>query len=265
MSMTATLHACTPTPLRSFSVTPDGALGVLNQTADAIAAVLASLPDWGLAGTRAGQYRSDLAADEAAYQVLADAKVGVLSEESAIVRGDSDVMVLLDPVDGSTNAAARLPWYATSLCAVDGDGPLAALVVNLATGQRFDARRGLGSRCDGLPIAPSGCDRIGDALVALSGLPPHHLGWRQFRAMGACALDLCAVAMGAFDGYIDCSRDAHGVWDYAAGVMICREAGAVVSDAQGRELIVMDHAARRTPVAGATPTLHQQLMTARQW
>jgi myo-inositol-1(or 4)-monophosphatase len=265
MSMTATLHACTPTPLRSFSVTPDGALAVLNRTAAAIAEALQSLPDWGLAGTRAGQYRSDLAADEAAHQVLADANVGVLSEESAIVRGDSDVMVLLDPVDGSTNAAARLPWYATSLCALDGDGPLAALVVNLATGQRFDARRAMGSRCDGEPIRPSECDRIGDALVGLSGLPPHHLGWRQFRAMGACALDLCAVAMGAFDGYIDCSHDAHGVWDYAAGAMICREAGAFVGDAQGRELFVTIHEARRTPVAAATRPLHDQLMTARQW
>jgi myo-inositol-1(or 4)-monophosphatase len=246
-------------------VTPDAALGVLNEAADAVAETLRGLPDWGLAGTRAGQYRSDLAADAAAHGVLAKAGFGVLSEESGVLRPDAEVLVLLDPVDGSTNAAARLPWFATSLCALDAQGPLAALVVNLATGQRFDARRALGSRCDGVAISPSNCVQLDDALIGLSGLPPHHLGWRQFRAMGACALDLCAVASGAFDGYIDCSVDAHGVWDYAAGVMICQEAGAKVVDALGRELITRDHSARRTPVAAATDALLPELMVARAW
>jgi fructose-1,6-bisphosphatase/inositol monophosphatase family enzyme len=65
------------------------------------------------------------------------------------------------------------------------------------------------------------------------------------------------------DGFIDCSVDAHGVWDYAAGVLICSEAGAGVSDALGRDLLVRDPAMKRTPVAGATPQLLQQLMSAR--
>ena len=49
--------------------------------------------------------------------------------------------------------------------------------------------------------------------------------------------------------YVDCSRDAHGPWDYLGGLLVCREAGAVVADAFDRELVVLDHAARRTPVA----------------
>ena len=80
----------------------------------------------------------------------------------------------------------------------------------------------------------------------------------------AVALDLCHVAAGVFDGYVDCVDEAHGVWDHAASVMICREAGAHVVDLLGRELIVLDQAARRTPIAAATPELLAQLVAARR-
>jgi fructose-1,6-bisphosphatase/inositol monophosphatase family enzyme len=99
--------------------------------------------------------------------------------------------------------------------------------------------------------------------VGLSGLPPRHLGWQQFRAQGASALDLCEVASGVLDGFVDCSPSAHGVWDYAAAVLICAEAGAVIADGAGRDLIVRDHTARRTPVAAATPALLAELLAAR--
>jgi myo-inositol-1(or 4)-monophosphatase len=183
---------------------------VLDETADAVRAALGDLDDWGLAGTRAGQYRSDLAADAAALEVLGRARLGVLSEESGRHRPDAAVTVVVDPLDGSTNASRRIPWYATSLCAVDADGPQAALVVNLADGTRYAARRGGGATRDGRPIRPSGVARMRDALVGLSGFPPRWLGWRQYRALGAAALDLCAVAEGLTDGYLDASWNAHG-------------------------------------------------------
>ncbi len=236
---------------------------LLEQTADVIADALGSLDDWGLAGTRAGQYLSDIAADEAALAVLAAAGVGVLSEESGRHRPEAAVTVVLDPLDGSTNASRRIPWFATSLCAVDGDGPLAALVVNLVSGDRFDAVRGEGARCNGEPIGPRPGVDLGDALIGLSGYPPHYFGWRQFRALGAAALDLCAVAAGITDGYVDCSWDAHGSWDYLGGMLICQEAGAVVADASGRDLVVLDHDARRTPIAASSPALLEQLVAAR--
>jgi fructose-1,6-bisphosphatase/inositol monophosphatase family enzyme len=72
------------------------------------------------------------------------------------------------------------------------------------------------------------------------------------------------VAAGVLDGYVDCVREAHGVWDVAAASLICREAGVVVGDVFGRDLFVLDHAARRTPVAAATPELHAQLTAARR-
>ncbi len=236
---------------------------LLEQTSDVIADALGSLDDWGLAGTRAGQYHSDLAADEAALAVLAAAGVGVLSEESGRHRPAAAVTVVLDPLDGSTNASRRIPWYATSLCAVDADGPLAALVVNLVSGDRYDAMRGQGARCNGGPISPRPAVDLGDALIGLSGYPPHYFGWRQFRALGAAALDLCAVAAGITDGYVDCSWDAHGSWDYLGGMLICQEAGALVADASGRDLVVLEHEARRTPVAASSPALLEQLLAAR--
>lgn len=235
------------------------ALGVLEETAAAIGVALGGLDDWGLAGTRAGQYRSDLAADSAALAVLEPAGVAVLSEESGRHWVSREVTVVMDPLDGSTNASRGVPWYATSLCAVDASGPLAALVVNLASGARFSAVRGAG-----VAYRPSGATELRRSLVALSGFPPRYLGWKQYRALGAAALDLCAVATGVVDAYIDCSPSAHGPWDYLGGLLVCTEAGAVVADAEGRDLVVFDHDARRTPIAAATPELLDEVLAARR-
>jgi fructose-1,6-bisphosphatase/inositol monophosphatase family enzyme len=242
----------------------DGALmAALRSAADAIASELAGLHDWGLAGTRPGQYRSDLAADRAGVEVLLEAGLGVLSEESGLHEGDRSLVAVLDPLDGSTNASRGLPWYATSLCAVDAEGARAAVVVNLANGTRFEARRGAGATCDGEPISPSSCRSLRDAVVGLSGFPPRRLGWKQYRALGACALDLCAVASGALDGYVDCSRGAHGAWDYLGGMLVCTEAGALVADAERRGLVTLGHDERRTPLAASTPRLLGELLDAR--
>jgi fructose-1,6-bisphosphatase/inositol monophosphatase family enzyme len=70
-------------------------------------------------------------------------------------------------------------------------------------------------------------------------------------------LDLCVVAAGRVDGYVDLPG-AHGPWDYMAALLVCREVGVEVVDAEGRELVVLDHGARRSPLAAATP----QLLTA---
>lgn len=244
-------------------VNDDSLLAVLHDSASAVRVALDGLGDWGPAGTRAGQYRSDLAADEAALAVLHRADLAVLSEESGLTGGDRPVTVVLDPVDGSTNASRGLPWFATSLCAVDGDGARAALVVNQATGQRFEAVRGGGARLDGRPLRPTDCTRLDRAIIGLSGYPDEAWGWRQFRALGAAALDLCAVAAGTLDGFVDCLPDAHGSWDYLGGMLVCLEAGATVVDAHGRDLVVLEHAARRTPVAAGTAELAAQLLAAR--
>ncbi len=241
----------------------DRVLEVLHEAADAVRAALDGLDDWGLAGTRDGQYRSDLVADRAALEVLDRAGYGAVSEESGVHHPDRGVTVVVDPVDGSTNASRDLPWWATSLCAVDTGGPVAAVVVNQATGTRFEAVRGGGARCDGDPIGPTGAVGLDESIVAFSGWPEAHLGWSQFRSLGAAALDLCAVASGRLDGFVDCGATSLAPWDYLGGMLVCREAGALVAEAFGRDLVVVDHGPRRTVVAAATASLLDQLVTAR--
>jgi myo-inositol-1(or 4)-monophosphatase len=240
----------------------DALLKVLHDAASAVTEALGGLADWGLAGTREGQYRSDLAADAVALAVLDGAGLGVMSEESGPHRLDRAVVVVIDPVDGSTNASRGIPWFATSLCALDADGPRVAVVVNQASGVRFEAVRGGGARRDGQAISASSCQVLGEAIIGFSGYPPRYFGWSQYRGLGAAALDLCAVAEGVLDGYAVVGGSQLGSWDYLGGMLICAEAGAVVGESQGRELVTLEHAERRTPVAAGTAALFEELRTA---
>lgn len=242
----------------------DQLVELLHETARAVCAALDGLDDWGPSGAKAGQYLSDVAADAAALAVLDDGGVGVLSEESGMHAPERDVMVVVDPLDGSTNAARGIPWFATSLCAVDARGARMALVVNQATGERFEAVRGGGALRNGRPTSPTACTRLDDAVLGLTGYPPVDLGWRQMRSLGAAALDLCAVACGHLDAYIDCSNHAHSPWDYLGGMLVCQEAGASVAEASGRELVTLGWTDRRVPVAAATPELLAEAVAARR-
>ena len=238
-------------------------LEVLHDVVSAVASSLEGLADWGLAGTRDGQYRSDLVADRAALDVIRRAGFGALSEESGLHDADQPVLVVLDPVDGSTNASRGIPWWATSVCALDADGPLAAVVANQAVGVRFEATRGGGARRDGHPVRPSRCETMGESIVGLSGYPRRWLGWSQYRAMGAAALDICAVACGQTDAFIDCASRSLAPWDYLGALLVCQEAGAQVGEAFGRDLVVRDHEARRAVVAAATPALLAEALARR--
>ena len=255
-------------------------LEVLAEAAAAVRSALDRLDDWRSAGSRPGQYRLDQIADVAALSVLHGAGFSVLSEESGLTRpsggsapkgapmgnhvttgassGDG-LMVVVDPVDGSTNASLGLPWFATSLCVLDGGGARTALVVNQATGVRFEAIRGGGARRDGHPIQPSGCRTISEAVIGISGFPPSHPGWSQFRALGSAALDLCAVAEGVLDGYLLVGGSWLHAWDYLGGMLVCSEAGAAVGELYGNDLVTRDDSLR-SPVAAATPDLLEELL-----
>lgn len=252
----------------------DSMLALFDSLVDQLIDRLTHHDDWGPSGTKASQYSHDVVADEVMLDGLRRAGMSVLSEESGVT-GEGPVTVVVDPIDGSTNAARGFPWFATSLCAVDDAGPWVALVANLASGERFRALRGRGfewtaraaavaepvlDRLAASPPGPSSCRDLGDAVIGFSGAPTAYGGWRQFRAYGAAALDLCAVAVGRLDGYVDIDR-AHGVWDYLGAYLVCAEAGVPMVDVRGEGLVVLDPSARRGPVAAATPELLEQLLS----
>jgi myo-inositol-1(or 4)-monophosphatase len=238
----------------------DGSLlAICHRVVDVVPSAIAEVGDWTAPGERSGQYAIDLAADRAVLEVLAEAGLGVLSEESGLHRPGSDFMAVVDPVDGSTNASRGIPWYATSVCILDDVGPRAAVVANLATGVRYHAVRGGGAWRDDTRIAPSGCTEMRRAVVALSGYPRRHLGWAQFRALGSAALEMCAVAEGLLDVFSVGGRAHLAPWDYLGALLLCTEAGAAVADLEGHELVTSEFAARRAVAAAATPELMADL------
>jgi len=241
-----------------------GILDALFRCAARVREVLDGISDWRLPGERPDQYGLDLVADRAAVDSLVADGFGVLSEESVWHHRDRDLRVIVDPVDGSTNASRGIPWFATSLGVVDDRGLRAAVVVNQASGVRYHATRGGGAFRDGVPIHVSDVKETSDALIAMNGYSPERFGWAQYRAFGAAALDLCLVAEGAVDGYLDCTGSNHGVWDYAAAHLIVEEAGGIISDAEGRPLLTEEHGDRRAPVAAASPELHAELASIRR-
>lgn len=241
---------------------PDALLELFADTARAVLGAVGTVAaaDRRVRTDRPGQYAIDIVADDAACAVLQRAHVRIVSEESGVHECDgARVTVVLDPVDGSTNCSRDIPYWATSICALDDDGALAGLVINQATGVCTTAVRGGGAFRDGVPLRASGVKKVEDSMVFLTGAPRRILPWKQFRVLGSAALGLCEIASGALDGYAD-AAGYHAPWDYLAGYLACIEAGAVVSDVAGRELVTDAIDARRQLVAAATPELAGRLI-----
>ncbi len=231
----------------------------LRQCALEIREAVASHRGRGYSGLRDTQYHLDLAADEVALRVLGAAGFRVVSEESGVT-GSGDYTVVVDPIDGSTNCDHGVPFYATSLAVMRGKELVAGLVMNQATGTSFEAEKGAGATRDGLAITPSGQTDVGKSIMAFSGLPPRHLGWAQFRALGAASLEICLVADGSLDVYGVAQHSTLNPWDYLAGLLILREAGAVASDYRGELLDTSDVVVRR-PVFCASQELLEYMLS----
>jgi len=243
-------------------VDDDTLLAVCHRVADAVPAALATVGDWRPAGERPGQYALDLTADRAALEVLEEAGIGVVSEESGVHRPEAPLVAVVDPVDGSTNAARGIPWYATSVCILDEVGPRVSVVADLARGFRYHAVRGGGAWRGTSRVVPSRCEALNRAVVGITGMPQGHLGWAQFRAFGAAALELCAVADGTLDAFVVGTRASLAPWDYMGALLVCREAGAGVGELNGADLVTTDPGARRAVVAAGTPALYDELVRA---
>jgi len=183
-----------------------------------------------------------------------------VSEESGVT-GAGAMTVVIDPIDGSTNCDRGIPFYATSLAVLRNDELIAGLVVNQATKTVYEAMRGAGATRDGEQIAASGQEKLSSALVSFSGLPARHLGWSQFRALGAASLECCLVADGSLDVYAVAQRSYLHPWDYLAGLLIATESGAVAADYDGNELVI-DGAIGRRPLFASSPALLELFLEA---
>jgi fructose-1,6-bisphosphatase/inositol monophosphatase family enzyme len=140
------------------------------------------------------------------------------------------------------------------MCVLDDEGMRCALVVNLATDTWYEAARGQGASRDGERITVSAVTDMAEAIVGFSGLPDSHGGWAQYRALGSAALELCAVADGSLDAYSVAGTARLSPWDYLGGMLIVQEAGGVVVELDGEQLVEAS-AVRRRPLAAATPAL----------
>jgi fructose-1,6-bisphosphatase/inositol monophosphatase family enzyme len=238
-------------------MTPDALLECfVDAAAAALAAVRAIDPSALRDRTdKPGQYALDIVADDAACAVLSKANVRIVSEESGVHgKLDAPITVVIDPIDGSTNCSRGIAYWCTSLCAVDGDGPLVALVANHPSSQRTTAVRGAGAFRDGRRLQASNVTCVEDSVIVLSGWPRHMLRSKQTRVLGSIALELCDVAAGGLDAHADAGPWS-APWDYLGGYLACIEAGAVVRDPSGAAIATDDPDARRQIVAAATPAL----------
>lgn len=179
----------------------------------------------------------DRRSEELIRSILAEVRPddGVLGEEEGATAGTSGVTWIVDPVDGTVNLLYGIAQYAVSVAARVGDEVVAGAVVEVTAGTLYSAGLGLGASKDGVSISVRRPVAVEEALV-LTGFGYRaevraHQGEcvarllpqvRDIRRMGSCALDLCHLAEGLADGYVE---DGPQVWDHAAGGLVLREAG----------------------------------------
>jgi len=245
-------------------LTNEQMLSIAENVTASVKEAIGRVPDWTRPGNKKGQYYIDLMADQAAVDILSAANFSILSEESGFLPGNNGHVAIIDPLDGSTNASRGLPWYAVSICFVTGLDIQAARVENLALPTVFEALQGGGATKNTQAIRVDGSVDLSKSIVAVSSLPPTPIESWQFRCLGAAALDLSCVAGRSFDAYVDYGDNTHGVWDYLAGLFIAKEAGAIVGEVWDRDLITLDYAARRSPIAASSQSIFTALLSQRR-
>jgi len=183
-------------------------------------------------------------ADRAAERLIHDRLMalrprdGFVGEEGARSSSRSGVSWLVDPIDGTVNFVYGIPQYAVSIAAVVDDRPVAGVVVDVAKREVFEATLGGGARCDGRALAVrvpvpleqrlvlTGFNYVAEVRARQADAAARMLREvRDIRRLGSAALDLCAVAAGRADGYVE---EGLHPWDGAAGGLVATEAGATL-------------------------------------
>jgi myo-inositol-1(or 4)-monophosphatase len=192
----------------------------------------------------------------------------VIGEELSPGSLDSDegLKWIVDPLDGTTNFLHGHPVYSVSIAAQDGGHLVAGVVVNVQQRSTYSATAGGGAWCGETRLGVSQTLEPANALIG-TGFPfktldllPRYL--HQFSAIlkstsgirraGSAALDLVDVALGRFDGFWELSL---APWDVAAGTLLVREAGGLVTDIDGNNDVV-----RQGPIVAGNPTIHSWLL-----
>ncbi len=191
---------------------------------------------------------ADRKAEKTLYEELARARPGygfVLEESGRIEGADKSHSWFIDPLDGTSNFLHGLPIFAISI-GLEREGQIVAgLVYNPASGDMFIAEKGQGAFYNNRRLRVAARSEMSASLIGC-GIP--HLGKARehsrfmaelaavmakagnVRRLGAAALDLCFVASGSYDGFWERNLQA---WDMAAGIIIIKEAGGFVTDADG--------------------------------
>jgi myo-inositol-1(or 4)-monophosphatase len=180
-------------------------------------------------------------------------------------RTTADALWMIDPLDGTTNYIHQFPFFCISI-GLEIAGELVVGVVDAPKlGQRFYAVKGGGAFLNGEPVHASQRKEFRDGLFATGYSPNDEALDRQLdltamcihdtrgvRRAGSAALDLCYVALGVFDGFWERLLSP---WDTAAGVVIAREAGALVTDMEGAP-----YDPRMKSVLACNPAMHEEFL-----
>ena len=175
---------------------------------------------------------------------------------------------ILDPVDGTTNLIHSFRHSAISLALAEGGQVVFGVVYNPYTEECFTARRGGGAFRNGVSIQVSAVSRLADSLLSTGTVPGRReladMAFRQMRALydrcqdvrrtGCASLDLCWVACGRLEGYVELALQP---WDYAAGLLLVEEAGGRVTAPDGSRLSLT----QGSGVLASNGILHSELIT----
>jgi len=171
---------------------------------------------------------------------------GILAEESLENFESQNQNWIIDPLDGTKNFHFGLPNWCVSIALQKNGESTIGVVFAPISGQLFSARKGGGAKLNGQKIHVSQTAKLNEAMIVVE-IPRKHTSQKRFasdvraftssldkvcrvRAFAAAAYDLCLVANGSVDGYLDFSRNTK-IWDVAAGGLIVHEAGGKVADA----------------------------------
>ena len=190
----------------------------------------------------------------------------ILAEESGETLGDVSKKWIIDPLDGSLNYSHGYPCYCVSI-GVEHDGDLiVGVIYNPNLDELFVAEKGQGAMLNGKMFKVSRTKTLEKSLL-VTGFTPKIIGseddnlkyfcdfmksCQAVRRPGSAAMDLCYTAMGRFDGF----WEAHlSPWDMAAGVLIVREAGGLVTSFDGKPFSIYGN-----HILATNGEIHQQMI-----